>query len=103
MKTGQQVTLKGFSKVPLEFGMIPAGALYSSVEDMAKFIQFHLNYGVVGNKKILEKKYLEEMYSVPFPVKGQIEGYALGIDKDEKIMVLIILPIAEAEWVLRLI
>jgi hypothetical protein len=74
---------KGFSKVPLEFGMIPAGALYSSVEDMAKFIQFHLNYGVVGNKKILEKKYLEEMYSVPFPVKGQIEGYALGIDKDK--------------------
>jgi len=75
---------KGFSKVPLEFGMIPAGALYSSVEDMAKFIQFHLNYGVVGNKKILEKKYLEEMYSVPFPVKGQIEGYALGIDKTKK-------------------
>ena len=52
---------KGFSKVPLEFGMIPAGALYSSVEDMAKFIQFHLNYGVVGNKKILEKKYLKEI------------------------------------------
>ena len=75
---------KGFSKVPLEFGMIPAGALYSSVEDMAKFIQFHLNYGVVGNKKTLEKKYLEEMYSVPFPVKGQIEGYALGIDKTKK-------------------
>ncbi|UCE07313.1 MAG: beta-lactamase family protein [bacterium] len=75
---------KGFSKVPLEFGMIPAGALYSSVEDMAKFIQFHLNDGVVGNKKILEKKYLKEMYSVPFPVKGQIEGYALGIAKAKK-------------------
>jgi len=75
---------KEFSRVPLEFGMIPAGALYSSVEDMAKFIQFHLNDGDVGTKKILEKKYLREMYSVPFPVKGQIEGYALGIDKVKK-------------------
>ena len=75
---------KGFSRVPLEFGMIPAGTLYSSVEDMAKFIQFHLNDGVGRNKKILEKKYLEEMYSIPFPVKGQIEGYALGIDKTKK-------------------
>ena len=76
--------VRGFSKVPLEFGLIPAGALYSSVEDMAKFIQFHLNDGVVENKKILGKKYLEEMYSVPFPVKGQLEGYALGIDKKKK-------------------
>jgi len=75
---------KGFSNVPLEFAMIPAGALYSSINDMAKFIQFKLNDGVVGNKKILEKKYLEEMYSIPFPVKGQIEGYALGIDKNKK-------------------
>jgi CubicO group peptidase (beta-lactamase class C family) len=74
---------KGFSNVPLEFAMIPAGALYSSIKDMTKFIQFHLNDGVVGNKKILEKKYLEEMYSIPFPVKDQIEGYALGIDKDK--------------------
>ena len=69
--------------MPLEFAMIPAGALYSSIKDMTKFIQFHLNDGVVGNKKILEKKYLEEMYSIPFPVKDQIEGYALGIDKDK--------------------
>jgi CubicO group peptidase (beta-lactamase class C family) len=75
---------KGFSEVPLEFGLIPAGALYTSVEDMEKFIQFHLNDGVVGNKQILEKRYLEEMYTVPFPVKGQIEGYALGIDKKKK-------------------
>jgi CubicO group peptidase (beta-lactamase class C family) len=70
--------------VPLEFGLIPAGALYTSVEDMEKFIQFHLNDGVVGNKQILEKRYLEEMYTVPFPVKDQIEGYALGIDKKKK-------------------
>jgi CubicO group peptidase (beta-lactamase class C family) len=74
----------GFSKVPLEFGMIPAGTLYSSVKDMAKFILLHLNDGIVKNKQILQKKYLEEMYSVPFPLKGQIEGYALGIDKKKK-------------------
>ena len=76
--------VRGFSNVPLEFGLIPAGALYSSVEDMAKFIQFHLKDGLVENKKILGKKHLEEMYSVPFLVKDQIEGYGLGIDKNKK-------------------
>lgn len=76
--------LKGFSNVPLEFAMIPAGALYSNIVDMAKFIQFQLNDGEIGSKRILEKKYLKEMYSVPFPVQGQIEGYALGIGKVKK-------------------
>ncbi len=76
--------LKGFSDVPLEFAMIPAGALYSNIVDMAKFIQFQLNDGEIGSKRILGKKYIKEMYSVPFPVQGQIEGYALGIAKVKK-------------------
>jgi CubicO group peptidase (beta-lactamase class C family) len=76
--------LKGFSNVPLEFAMIPAGALYSNIVDMAKFIQFQLNDGEIGSKRILEKKYFKKMYSVPFPVQGQIEGYALGIAKVKK-------------------
>jgi len=73
--------VRGFTEVPLEFAMIPAGTLYSSIIDMAKFIQFQLNGGEVGNKIILGKKYLREMSTIPFPLRDQNEGYALGIFK----------------------
>ena len=64
--------------------MMGAGGVYSSVDDMAKFIQFHLNLGEIEGKSMLEPSILEEMYRVPFPVKGQTGGYALGIDTYEK-------------------
>lgn len=56
--------------VPLEIPMIPEGGYYSSANDMAKFVQYHMN----GNVS-------EEMYKIPNPLVGQTEGYALGVDK----------------------
>jgi len=64
--------------------MMGAGGVYLSIDDMAKFVQFHLNLGEVNGKKLIEPSLLEEMYTVPFPVKGQTSGYALGIDTYEK-------------------
>lgn len=72
---------KSFAKVPLEIPMIPSGGFYASASDMARFIQFHLNHGKTVNGQLeLAKKYLDEMYRIPLPIKGQIKGYALGID-----------------------
>lgn len=67
--------------VPLEIPMIPSGGFYSNVLDLSKFVQFHLNQGKINNKSILSTKLLEEMYTIPYPVNGQYEGYALGIVK----------------------
>ena len=58
--------LKGFSNVPLEFAMIPAGALYSNIIDMAKFIQFQLNDGEVGNKKFWQRNISEKCLQSSF-------------------------------------
>ncbi len=70
-----------YEKVPLAIPMIPAGSVYSSAEDMAKFIQFHLNKGKFNNKSLLKPDFLDEMYTIPYPHKGQKTGYALGIAK----------------------
>lgn len=70
-----------FEKVPLAIPMIPAGSVYSSAEDMAKFIQFHLNKGKLKNRSLLGPALIDEMYTIPYPLEGQKAGYALGISK----------------------
>ena len=65
---------QGYYKMPLEIPMIPSGGFYSSANDMAKFIQHHLN----------NSSALGEMYSIPFPINGQTEGYALGVGRTDK-------------------
>jgi CubicO group peptidase (beta-lactamase class C family) len=70
-------------KLPLEVPMIPSGGLYSSAADMARYVQFHLNRGEVGNKELIRNELLEVMYKVPFSSGGQEYEYALGIDRWE--------------------
>lgn len=69
------------SNVPLEVPMIPSGGFYSNVLDLSRFAQFHLNRGKINGKSIIRTELLDEMYTIPYPVNGQYEGYALGIVK----------------------
>lgn len=55
-------------KIPL----IGSGAVYSSLNDMVKYVQFQLHFGSVNGIQILERKYLEEMY------KYNTNDYGLG-------------------------
>ncbi len=50
-------------KVPLEIPLIPEGGLYTSANDMAKYIQFHLNRGSVNGQSLLNPALLDEMYT----------------------------------------
>lgn len=72
---------EGYDKVPLEYGLIPSGGFYGSVEDVAEFVRFHLNEGRVGDRQIIPRSILGEMYSIQFPMEGQIQGYGLGLTK----------------------
>lgn len=65
--------------VPLAMPFIPSGGMYASANDMARFIQFQLNQGVADGRSVLSPKLLDEMLTVQFPVRGQREGYALGV------------------------
>jgi CubicO group peptidase (beta-lactamase class C family) len=64
--------------------MMGAGGVYTSIDDMAKLVQFHLNHGKYQGKELITPTLLAEMYTVPFPVPGQTGGYALGIDTYER-------------------
>ncbi|MBK8905275.1 MAG: beta-lactamase family protein [Anaerolineaceae bacterium] len=70
-------------EVPLEVPMVPAGGLYTSANDMARFIQFHLNQGSAAGQTVLSPALLDEMYTVPPPVEGSPEGYALGVARTQ--------------------
>lgn len=50
-----------FEKANLEIPMIGAGGVYTSAKELAKFIQFHLNWGKVNGRTILDKKLIENM------------------------------------------
>src|SRR5262249_43203237 len=57
----------------------PAGGMYSTVKDMAKYISFHLAGGKIGGKQIFGENLLKEMYTPQFPIDGQVGGYGLGV------------------------
>ena len=67
--------------VAQEIPLIPAGALQTTADDMARFVRFHLGGGTIDGRRLLDPGLLRAMSSIPFPVAGQDEGYALAIDR----------------------
>lgn len=44
--------------------MIGAGAAYSNLNEMVKYVQFQMNFGKVNKNQLIEKKHLLEMYTI---------------------------------------
>ena len=65
-------------KETLEMPMIGAGGVYTSAKDLAKFVQFHLNWGKVSDHSILNRKYIESMSLSSL-------GLCIGINPQHKI------------------
>lgn len=63
--------------IPVIVPMIPAGGVYTNIVDMAKYLQFHINKGVVNGQAILDRKLVAEMHTPAFPEKHQRSGYGL--------------------------
>ncbi len=73
---------RGETETPYEDLLVPylgAGAQYSSVNDMAKYLMMHFNNGYSNSQKFLEEKYLEEMYKIPFAEENQLSTIGMGI------------------------
>ena len=64
----------GMKQLPAIVPMIGAGGVYTSAEELARFVQFHLGFGKYGEKQILKTEHLIDMYK---PLIN--EDYALGI------------------------
>ncbi|MGY5880214.1 MAG: serine hydrolase domain-containing protein [Candidatus Thorarchaeota archaeon] len=72
----------GDTPTPPELTMFPeigAGAQFSCVDDMAKFLQMHFNGGKVDGEQFLSTELLEEMYSLPFHKEHEMMATGMGI------------------------
>jgi CubicO group peptidase (beta-lactamase class C family)/D-alanyl-D-alanine dipeptidase len=59
-----------------DLGMGPAGNLYSSANDMAKFMKFLFTRG--QQPKLFQEKTLDQMWTIQFGKKGDKAGFGLG-------------------------
>lgn len=66
-----------FPKVPVRIPMGPSGGIYTSVKDMVRFMQFHLNGGQQDSKPLINKKILAAMYKPC--CAGEDSSYGLGV------------------------
>ncbi len=60
----------------------PAGSINSSAAEMAKYIQFHLDYGRVGDKQVISENTARQMQSPQMPITGpQLAALFSGADE----------------------
>lgn len=62
-------------EVPLEIPLPAAGGVYSSAKELARFIQFHLNWGRLDGQTVLGEDLVKTMY-IP---SSTSQGYGFGI------------------------
>jgi len=61
---------------------IPEGSsagLYSNVQDMARYLRFHLNGGRIGDVSLIHANLMSTYRKLQYPEPGQQSGYCLGI------------------------
>ncbi len=67
-----------------DLGMAPAGSLYSTANDQAKFLQFLFAGGkTAGGTQLLKRQTLEKMYQVQFATPGEKAGFGLSFAVSE--------------------
>jgi CubicO group peptidase (beta-lactamase class C family) len=70
---------KNFERVPVDNPMLAPGGIYTSIGDMARFLQFQLNEGSVRGTGVIAAPVLRQMQKIPFPMKDQVAGYGMGL------------------------
>lgn len=69
---------KLFQAPTFELGMAPAGCMYSTVEDLGKFLSVLFNGGRGANGQVLTSETLRKMWTPQFAKAGQTSPYGLG-------------------------
>ncbi len=73
-----------FDAPTFELGMAPAGSMYSTVLDLARFMGTMFGRGNGENGRILSPETLESMWQPQFAEPGATEGYGLGFGVRER-------------------
>jgi CubicO group peptidase (beta-lactamase class C family)/D-alanyl-D-alanine dipeptidase len=67
-----------FPAPTFELGMAPAGSMYTTVNDLGKFLSVLFADGKGPHGQVLEKKSLDEMWKPQFAKAGEKTGFGLG-------------------------
>ena len=67
-----------FPAPTFELGTAPAGCMYSSVNELAKFTSCLFAGGKANGKQILKPETIQEMFAPQFAGKGEKNGFGLG-------------------------
>ncbi len=81
MAVPYQTALDGKTLAPanrVRLDVYPAGDVYSTPSDMARFLILHLNGGRYGDKQVMSPKSVAEMARPQFAKKGEAVGQGLG-------------------------
>ena len=73
-----------FPAPTFELGMAPAGSMYSTVLDLARFMSAMFRRGEGVNGRVLEAGTLESMWEPQFVEPGVSSGYGLGFAVEER-------------------
>ena len=68
---------RSFKAPRFELGMIPAGSLYSSVKDLAKFMDMIFSNGFSNGEKFISPETIKEMVTPQF-TESKVSGYGIG-------------------------
>lgn len=72
-----------FPAPTFELGMAPAGCMYSTVLDLAKFQSCLFAGGKIGGTQLLKPGTIDQMFTPQFAKPGEKEGFGLGFYVDE--------------------
>lgn len=67
-----------FPAPTFELGIAPAGCMYSTVLDLARFQSCLFAGGKVGKLRVLQSETIEEMFRPQFTKPGEMRGFGLG-------------------------
>jgi CubicO group peptidase (beta-lactamase class C family) len=68
---------------PVDFLIIPSGGVWTTADDMTRYLQFHINEGAVDGERLLQENLAETMYTPP-NLAANFAHYALGIAVDTR-------------------
>ena len=74
---------RNFVAPTFQLGMAPAGSMYSTVTDLARFISILFNGGKGSRGQILKKETLEKMWTAQFAPAGEKNGFGIGFALSE--------------------
>lgn len=85
--TGHQLRQGRIATMPFyqyeKFGVAPAGAVASTVNDMLRYLQMYLDQGRVGNRQVISAAQVEQLHRPVIP--NDDAAYALGWNRTHRV------------------